>query len=486
MVASGLLFPLGAPFLNLMIVQETVSIARASRAVADVANVRACLEQLLYQLGFDRENYGNARWNPLKEIIAKGDRVLLKPNLIRQNHLFNPLWEHVITHSTVIAAVVHYVFKALDGTGEIIIADGPQIDSDYERIYEVLGFEELKQHYQREHGYQLQFLDLREERWITRDDVIIERIKLPGDPKGYVEFDLADRSEFIGHRSNGRYYGADYNFRQTQAFHSEGRNRYRLSRTALEADVFINLPKLKTHKKTGVTLSLKNLVGIHGDRNYLPHHTIGTPREGGDEFQSDNLMSALQSRMTERFKQALGNRGGTGGVAVRALKRMGYQVFGSTEEVVRSGNWYGNDTTWRMALDINKLLFYGTTDGELHNQLGKRKYLTIVDGIIAGEGNGPMAPDPKPCGVLIGGFNPVAVDTVCATLMGFDYRRLPVVARAWAARHLPLVDYAPDEINCISNLPEWTGGLEELERAHHFAFKPHFGWRGQIERDLKS
>ncbi len=382
-----------------------------------------------------------------------------------------------------IAAVVHYVFKALDGTGEIIIADGPQIDSDYERIYEVLRFEDLKQHYLSEHGYHLQFLDLREERWVTKDEVIVERIKLPGDPAGYAEFDLADRSEFVGHRLNGRYYGADYNFHQTQAFHSEGRNRYRLSRTALEADVLINLPKLKTHKKTGVTLSLKNLVGIHGDRNYLPHHTLGTPREGGDEFKSDNMASALQSRMTQRFKLALTGRGGTGGALARAVKKMGYQVFGSTEEVVRSGNWYGNDTTWRMALDINKLLFYGSADGTLHDRPGRRRYLTIVDGIIAGEGNGPMAPDPKPCGLLVGGFNPVAVDTVCATLMGFDYRRLPVVAGAWRSLHLPLVDYAPDEIDCISNAPEWTGRLEELERAPHFAFRPHFGWRGQIERD---
>jgi hypothetical protein len=190
--------------------------------------------------------------------------------------------------------------------------------------------------------------------------------------------------------------------------------------------------------------------------------------------------------MTRRFKQALAGRGGTGGVVVRAVKRMGYQVFGSTEEVVRSGNWYGNDTTWRMALDINKLLFYGAADGTLHNRPENRKYLTIVDGIIAGEGNGPMAPDPKACGVLIGGFNPVAVDTVCATLMGFDYRRLPVVARVWQSRPLPLVDFTPDEINCISNVPEWTGGLEELKSAPHFAFKPHFGWKGQIERDLKS
>ena len=460
-----------------------MSIARAGRAVAEEANVRECLERLLYQLGLDRSNYGSARWNPLKEIIEKGDRVLLKPNLIRQSHLLNPAWEHVITHGAVVRAVVHYVFKALSGTGEIIIADGPQIDSDYDKIYEVLRFGELKQHYQREHGYPLTFLDLREERWVTKDEVIVERIKLPGDPAGYVEFDLADGSEFVGHQSSGKYYGADYDFRQTQDYHSNGRNRYRLSRTALEADVFINLPKLKTHKKTGVTLSLKNLVGIHGDRNYLPHHTLGTPREGGDEFKSDDLKSALQSRVTQRFKRALTQRGGTGGTVVRAVKRMGYQVFGSTEEVIRSGNWYGNDTTWRMALDINKLLFYGSADGTFHNHPEKRRYLTIVDGIIAGEGNGPMAPDPKPCGVLVGGFNPVAVDTVCATLMGFDYQRLPVVARAWQSRHLPLVDYTPEEIDCRSNAPEWAGSLAELWRAAHFAFRPHFGWKGRIERD---
>ena len=60
-----------------------------------------------------------------------------------------------------------------------------------------------------------------------------------------------------------------------------GTHEYLISRSAMDADVFINLPKLKTHKKVGVTLSLKNLVGINGDKNYLPHFCIGTPAEGG-------------------------------------------------------------------------------------------------------------------------------------------------------------------------------------------------------------
>ena len=60
----------------------------------------------------------------------------------------------------------------------------------------------------------------------------------------------------------------------------DGRNEYLLSETVLSADLVVNLPKLKTHKKTGVTLALKNLVGINGDKNLLPHHCVGSPDAG--------------------------------------------------------------------------------------------------------------------------------------------------------------------------------------------------------------
>ena len=35
----------------------------------------------------------------------------------------------------------------------------------------------------------------------------------------------------------------------------------------------INIPKLKTHKKLGMTLCLKNLVGVTDPRYWLPHYT---------------------------------------------------------------------------------------------------------------------------------------------------------------------------------------------------------------------
>jgi uncharacterized protein (DUF362 family) len=73
----------------------------------------------------------------------------------------------------------------------------------------------------------------------------------------------------------GLYSGADYDPGPTTSHHRGGRNEYLLSETVLRADLVVNLPKLKTHKKTGVTLALKNLVGINGDKNWLPHHRDG-------------------------------------------------------------------------------------------------------------------------------------------------------------------------------------------------------------------
>jgi hypothetical protein len=249
----------------------------------------------------------------------------------------------------------------------------------------------------------------------------------------------------------------------------------------MDADVVINLPKMKTHKKTGVTLSLKNMVGINGYRNCLPHHTMGTSDEGGDEFPATDVWHKAQSRAIRTFKKMLVVRGGKAGAWARLLKLVGGWIFGDTNRVVRSGNWYGNDTAWRMVLDLNKALFY--FDGEGKPRAKPLRYLTLVDGIIAGEGDGPVVADPLPAGLIVAGLNPVAVDTVCATLMGLDYCKIPMLAHAWKVCDRPLADFGPQDIQCRSNLLEWNGTLSGLERASHLGFKPHFGWKGHIERE---
>src|SRR6202046_2429824 len=47
-----------------------------------------------------------------------------------------------------------------------------------------------------------------------------------------------------------------------------------------------------------------------------------------------------------------------------------------------------------------------------------RPDFAIVDGIVGMEGNGPIQGTPKPCGVLVLGDDPVAVDATCCRVMG--------------------------------------------------------------------
>ncbi|MDF1566144.1 MAG: DUF362 domain-containing protein [Deltaproteobacteria bacterium] len=54
--------------------------------------------------------------------------------------------------------------------------------------------------------------------------------------------------------------------------------------------------------------------------------------------------------------------------------------------------------------------------------------LAIVDGIVGMEGDGPLAGDPKPAGLLVVGSDLRAVDATCARIMGVDPLRVPYLA----------------------------------------------------------
>jgi len=56
--------------------------------------------------------------------------------------------------------------------------------------------------------------------------------------------------------------------------------------------------------------------------------------------------------------------------------------------------------------------------------------LCIIDGLICMEGFGPSDGDKKEVGIIIGGTNPVATDSVAATIMGFNPRSVPYLRYA--------------------------------------------------------
>jgi hypothetical protein len=181
------------------------------------------------------------------------------------------------------------------------------------------------------------------------------------------------------------------------------------------------------------------------------------------------LLNRLKARLPQSSRPVL--------EAARVAKRLGARIFGDTEEVVRSGNWHGNDTTWRMALDLAQVLLYAEPDGRLRS-VARRGYLTVIDGIIGGDGNGPMAADPRPAGLILAGGNPAAVDWVATELMGFEPERIKVVSEAFGERGLPLVDFPPSAIEVRA------AGVEVTPRGPRPltpGFRPHFGWVGAIE-----
>lgn len=56
--------------------------------------------------------------------------------------------------------------------------------------------------------------------------------------------------------------------------------------------------------------------------------------------------------------------------------------------------------------------------------------LTIVDGIVAMEGQGPISGTHKPLGWLIGGIEPVATEIVCGALVNLSPEQIPIVRTA--------------------------------------------------------
>ena len=416
--------------------------------------------------------------------VRPGDNVVLKPNWVKEHDERFPgpnQWEHVVTHPSVIEGVIRWVAPQLQGNGSITVCDAPQTDSSFATLRQYCGLDGMITRCSADFpGLRIALLDLRPEEWHAVDGVTVSKTELPGDPKGSTHVKLNEDSEFVGFHGLGQLYGASFNMAETNDRHRETTHEYMLCRTPMDADVLINIPKLKCHKKVGLTCALKNMVGINSNKNWLPHHTEGTPDKGGDQFPAATMKAKLEHSWMGKIKRFLFGRHLLSKLFV-PVKKLGRLVFGDTQKVVRSGNWHGNDTCWRMVVDLNKCLFYFDGSGQPRKE--PLRYLAVVDGIIGGEGNGPMAPDPKPCGIVVAGRNPLAVDAVCCALMSFDSRKVKMLAGAFNVLRKKVGTFGFEDLHVVSNVASKQKALSEFAKEDGFAFKPHFGWVGAVERE---
>lgn len=415
--------------------------------------------------------------------INEGDHVVLKPNLVKESKENDPgEWECVITSPWLIQQVCEYVASRLNGHGYITICDAPQSDSDFNLIRQRARLDEIAEQCRQKYKILVEILDLRSHVWVNSNGVVQKRQSQTGDPNGKIRFILNEKSYFWKHPGNGQYYGADYNAKELNQHHSKTLQEYLICATPIQSDVFINLPKMKTHKKTGVTLSLKNLVGINADKNWLPHHTCASRFFQGDEYPCASFWRKLEHKCVMLVRFIADHIPGLGTLIAQIARKSGEKIFGDGHQTIRSGNWYGNDTTWRMVLDLNCCLLRGNMKGQLEDQF-TRRYYSIIDGLIGMEGEGPMQGNAKEVGLLIGGADPVAVDLVVSRLMGFDWQKLPVIKYALEdARITKIKKEEVAGIKIISNHPEWHQlKFADFSKLNFWNFKPHFGWAGHIE-----
>ena len=103
------------------------------------------------------------------DYVRPGDRVVLKPNWVKEHDERHPgpdQWEHVVTHPAVIEAVIRWVAGRLNGDGSIVVCDAPQTDSSFSTLSAYCGLDEMIERCRAVFpGPKIELLDLRPEEW---------------------------------------------------------------------------------------------------------------------------------------------------------------------------------------------------------------------------------------------------------------------------------------------------------------------------------
>jgi uncharacterized protein (DUF362 family) len=435
------------------------------------------VRKMFWRLGYDKENFGKETWNPLGKFITPGQKVVVKPNWVLHRNMGTGSLDGLITHPALVRVVVDYLVIALKGEGTIILGDAPIQSADFSAIVQGGYLDTLKSLVEENSAVSLVIEDFRREITVRSlaGKVTEHHWRDDGD---FVPVNLEHNSfldpitkDYQGFRVT------NYDKNKMLKYHSEHDHIYVIHKSVLSADAVIALPKLKSHRKAGLTCCLKNSVGVNCQKDCLPHHRRHSLAENGDAYQDTSFLKRCKEYLYEGFDQ-------THSPSAQSFYHFGLRIV---ERLLKAlsvnddfeGSWYGNNTVWRTILDINKILFLADSAGRLH-QVPQRKLFYLVDGIIAGEGEGPLESDDRPFGLLAAGENPLAVDLVMAWVVGFDYTKIPTLARAVEDSFLwPKGRSVADLPVLMSRGEESSLGKIDL----NLQLEPTSGWKGHIERD---
>jgi len=413
-------------------------------------------------------------------------RILIKPNWVM--HEVDPAFpiSALVTDARVIVETVCAAFELFPSVEQVTVGDCLEQRADWPLLCQQSGLEPFIKPLESRYDGRLAFRDLRSIVFRSVGDALVEDTAAPhGDPAGYREVQLRAEShlEAIADQSH-RFSIHDHDTSLTRGGHRAGDHRYLVCQSVLDADLVINLPKWKAHSKSGLTGALKNLVGINGDKSYLPHFRRGSPSWGGDEYSDEGRwLYWVQNNLHQLVR----------GTVAYDLLRPGWKVVKQVNNAVRrrsttrsmpadfyvvGGSWHGNQTVWRMIYDLNLVLQRADRQGVLQPSI-QRQTVTIVDGLVAGEGDGPLKARPRVTDMLLAGRDPYAIDTALAWMMGFDPDAIPMLSHrrefigtGWGAFDLPELRLSIDGVD-----------QRLLDCPINFRFAPAPGWLGHIERE---
>jgi uncharacterized protein (DUF362 family) len=441
--------------------------------------VSQALSRLAAALGWSDER------GPFGRVVPRGARVLIKPNLVLHQNEGSGGLDCLVTHPSLIRATVEAALRT--DAAEVLVGDAPIQGCNFDTLVESSG---LGSWARPQMALDSRFKGVRDFRRTI--GVLVHGVRVAAEnlqsEDRFVLFDLGRESllEPISATQNP-FRVAWYDPRLMAKTHHPGVHQYLVAKEVVEADVIINLPKLKTHKKAGITCALKNLIGINGNKEYLPHHRLGGSQRGGDCYPGNGAVKRAIEYISDQ--QNL-----TSSYAAGMLWRLLFALLARTsraqgDRTGTDGSWSGNDTIWRTCLDLNRILLYGGSDGTRRNgttsvrRMGngtmtdeiQRRVIHVADAIVAGQGNGPLAPQPLSLGLILGGDNAAAMDWVGAHLLAYDPEKIPLARHAFDQFRWPIADFPSSDVLVTGDLGEGSP-LRVLETVRQPVTHP-VGWR---------
>lgn len=434
-------------------------------------------------MGLDMEHYGTYEWNPLSKYVHPGDHVVIKPNLVFHKNRSGWGMDCLVTNASVVAPIIDYVLIALKGKGHIVVGDAPLQECIFEEMIEKTGYGRLVEYYKRKTNVTIELNDFRNVRSFKNKGV--ERPQGSGKTDNGVVVSLGEYSQFFGldEKRIEKLRVTNYDPREMQKYHSVKEHNYCINEELLEADVIINVCKPKTHRKAGITAGLKNFVGTVAEKACLPHHTSGSIKDQGDAYLNKNEFLNISEELLDITNKL--TKEGEYELAEQA-QQLSDELYrkGKKTESFYEGSWYGNDTIWRTIIDLNRVLTYADKTGHIQ-QIKQRNIFTVGDMIVSGEKEGPLCPSPNYPGVIVMGDDLYEFDKVVCSLMGFDYRRIPLLSHPEAYYgELPISENTKTEIRSTNeNWNQQT--LYDIMEKSSLQFQPTDGWADVLGNPYK-